>query len=75
MRGRRPRAGAGDAGRMIAFGDAEVMVAGGTEAAIGPIALALFARMKARSLRPSTCPFRTVDMSVSYGRTDWYGGR
>ena len=39
----------GDAGRMIALGDAEVMVAGGTESPVNRIALAGFCALKALS--------------------------
>jgi beta-ketoacyl-acyl-carrier-protein synthase II len=41
----------GDAAHIIARGDADVMVAGGTEAAITPIGVAGFANMKALSTR------------------------
>lgn len=37
----------GDAARIIACGDADVMLAGGAESAVNPIAMAGFARMKA----------------------------
>ena len=46
----------GDASRMIAFGDAEVMVAGGAEAPIGRLALAGFAACKALSTRYNDTP-------------------
>src|SRR5262249_1247268 len=39
----------GDAGRLIALGDAEVMLAGGTESPVNRIALAGFAALKALS--------------------------
>ena len=43
--------GIGDAGRLIEYGDADVMVAGGGEAAITPTALAGFGNAKALSNR------------------------
>ncbi len=43
--------GIGDAGRLIEYGDADVMIAGGAEAAITPTALAGFGNAKALSTR------------------------
>lgn len=52
----------GDAMRTIQYGDADVMIAGGAEAAISPIAIAGFANMKALSTNnenpeKASCPF------------------
>ena len=52
----------GDAGRMIEYGDADVMVAGGAEAAITPTAIAGFGNAKALSNRDcspeeASCPW------------------
>jgi len=41
----------GDAARVIAYGDADVMIAGGTEAAITPMGVGGFAAMRALSTR------------------------
>ncbi len=41
----------GDAARLIAYGDAEIMVAGGTEATITPLGIGGFAAMRALSTR------------------------
>ncbi len=41
----------GDAFRLIAYGDADVIVAGGTEAAVSPMAIGGFANMQALSTR------------------------
>jgi 3-oxoacyl-[acyl-carrier-protein] synthase II len=48
----------GDAARMIALGDAEVMVAGGTEAPVNRIALAGFAALRALSTNFNDQPER-----------------
>lgn len=52
----------GDALRTIQYGDADVMLAGGTEAAVNPLAIAGFANMKALSTNnehpeEASCPF------------------
>jgi len=41
----------GEAGRMIEYGDADVMVAGGSEAAVSPLGIGGFAAMRALSTR------------------------
>jgi 3-oxoacyl-[acyl-carrier-protein] synthase II len=41
----------GDAARMIAYGDADVMIAGGAEAAVTPLSVGGFAAMRALSAR------------------------
>ena len=43
--------GIGDAFRILQYGDADVMITGGTEASISPMAVAGFSNMKALSLR------------------------
>jgi 3-oxoacyl-[acyl-carrier-protein] synthase II len=47
----------GEAARMIARGEADVVVAGGTEAAMTDICLAAFRRMGALSKQGISCPF------------------
>ncbi|XP_010688943.2 3-oxoacyl-[acyl-carrier-protein] synthase, mitochondrial [Beta vulgaris subsp. vulgaris] len=46
----------GDAARMILFGDADVMVAGGTEASIDALSVAGFCRLKALSTKYNCSP-------------------
>jgi len=41
----------GDAGRMIEYGDADIMVAGGSEATVSPLGIGGFAAMRALSTR------------------------
>jgi 3-oxoacyl-[acyl-carrier-protein] synthase II len=41
----------GEAGRLIEYGDADVMIAGGTEAAVSPLGVGGFAAMRALSTR------------------------
>jgi 3-oxoacyl-[acyl-carrier-protein] synthase II len=41
----------GDAGRMIEYGDADIMIAGGSEATISPLGMGGFAAMRALSTR------------------------
>lgn len=41
----------GDAGRLIEYGDADVMIAGGTEATVSPLGIGGFAAMRALSTR------------------------
>ena len=48
----------GDASRFIRYGDADVMICGGTEASVGPIGMAGFARMRALSTKFNDDPIR-----------------
>jgi 3-oxoacyl-(acyl-carrier-protein) synthase len=65
----------GDAARLIALGDADVMVAGGAEAAISRIGLAGFAACKALSTSFNDTPKRRrVPMTVTATVSSWVRG-
>ena len=69
----------GDALRTIQYGDADVMLAGGTEAAVSPIAIAGFANMKAlctnnEDPQGASCPFDKRRKRLCNGRRCWCSG-